>query len=52
MSKVFQQKLGTKINSSKAGDLLKIKFLLLASLPGLQPSVTKKKKKKKKQYIH
>ena len=50
MSKVFQQKLGTKINSSKAGDPLKINFLLLASLPWLRPSITKKKEKKK-QYI-
>ena len=47
MSKVFQQKLGTKINSSKAGDPLKINFLSLASLPWLRPSVTKKKKTKK-----
>ena len=47
MSKVFQQKLGTKINFSKAGDPLKINFLSLASVPWLRSLVTKKKKKKK-----
>ena len=55
MSKVFQQKLCTKINSSKAGDNLKINFLSLASAPWLQPCLSHKKKKKKKkknmQYI-
>ena len=47
MSKVFQQKLGTKINSSKAGDPLKNNFLSLASIPWLQPCLSYKKKKKK-----
>ena len=53
MSKVFQQKLVTKINSSKAGDPLKINFLLLARLPWLRPCLSHKKKNKKKtiQYI-
>ena len=46
MSKVFQQKLSTKINSSKAGDPLKINFLSLASLPWLRPCLSHKKKKK------
>ena len=45
MSKVFQQKLGTKINYSEAGDPLKINFLLLASLPWLRPFLSHKKKK-------
>ena len=45
MSKVFQQKLGTKINSSKAGDPLTINFLSLASLPWPQPCLSHKKKK-------
>ena len=51
MSKLFQQKLGTKIYFSKAGDPLKINFLSLASLLWLWPCLTKKKKKKKIQYI-
>ena len=45
MSKVFQQKLGTKINSSKTGDPLKINFLSLASLLWLRPCLSQKKKK-------
>ena len=52
MSKVFQQKLGTKINSSKAGEPLKINFLSLASVPWLRPCIShKKKRKKEKQCI-
>ena len=44
MSKVFQQKLGTKINFSKAGDPLKMNLLSLASIPLLWPRLSKKKK--------
>ena len=51
MSKVFQQKLGTKINSSKAGDPLKINFLSLASLPWLWPCLSHKEKSNNIQYI-
>ena len=56
MSKVFQQKLGTKINSSKAWDPLKIIFLSLSSprcssLPWLQPCLSHKKKTKTKKNI-
>ena len=43
MSKVFQQKFGTKINSSEAGDPLEINFLLLAIIPWLQPCLSHKK---------
>ena len=46
MNKVFLQKLGTKINSSKST------FLSLASTPWLRPCLSHEKKKKKKmQYI-
>ena len=51
MCKVFQQKLGTKIYSSKAGDSLKINFLSLVSAPWLRPCLSHKKKQKKMQYI-
>ena len=51
MSKVFQQKLGTKINSSKAGDPLKINILSLTSVPWLRPCLSHKKKKNNMQYI-
>ena len=39
---VFQQKLGTKINFSEAGDPLKINFLSLTSLPWLRPCLSHK----------
>ena len=48
MNKVFQQKLGTKINSSKAGYPFNINFLSLASVPCYGPVLVTKKKKKKK----
>ena len=51
MSKVFQQKFGTNISSSKAGDPLKINILSLASLPWLRPRLSHTKKKKKKKNI-
>ena len=52
MSKVFQQKLGTKTNSCKAGDPLKINFLSLSSLPWLRPCLGHTHKKIKNiQYI-
>ena len=53
MSKVSQQKLSTKINSSKAGDPLKINFVSLASLPWLWPCFSHKNKTKQTnmQYI-
>ena len=48
MSKVFQQKLGTKMNSSKVREPLKINFLSLASVPWLWPCLRHQKKKQKK----
>ena len=45
MRKEFQQKLATKINSSKTGDPLKINFLYLAILSWLRPCLSHKRKK-------
>ena len=46
-ARYFSKKLSTKINSSKAGDPLKINFLSLASVPWKRPCLSHKKKEKK-----